>query len=68
MAGDVVLYVIIQDHALFERKGADLFIKKKITLLEALTGFYFTIEHLDHTKLTISTNPGEVVMDGNKFN
>jgi DnaJ family protein A protein 2 len=66
MAGDVILYVIIEDHPLFERKGADLFMKKKISLLEALTGFYFTIEHLDHSKLTISTNPGDVVMDGSK--
>lgn len=29
--------------------GADLFIKKNITLLEALTGFDFKIKHLDGT-------------------
>jgi len=64
LAGDVHLVVTIKEHALFKRLGADLVMKKKITLLEALTGFYFTIEHLDHEKLTISTTPGEVLSDG----
>lgn len=41
MAGDVILVVNIQPHEVFERKGADLYMKKKITLLEALTGFNF---------------------------
>jgi len=41
MAGDVYLVVHIEPHKVFERKGADLFMKKKITLIEALTGFEF---------------------------
>jgi len=63
MAGDVHLVVTIKEHPIFTRSGADLFMKKKISLLEALTGFYFTIEQLDGTKLTISTLPGDIISD-----
>jgi len=48
-------------HAVFTRKNADLFIDRKITLLEALTGANFEITHLDGRKLFISTKPGEVI-------
>lgn len=34
---------------------------KKISLLEALTGVTFEIEHLDGKKYTIATAPGEVL-------
>jgi DnaJ family protein A protein 2 len=43
MAGDVYVRVSIKKHKLFQRKGADLWIKKKITLLEALTGLNFEL-------------------------
>jgi len=66
LAGDICFIVTIKDHPIFYRIGADLVMKKKISLLEALTGFHFTIEHLDHSKLTIATAPGEVISDGNK--
>jgi DnaJ family protein A protein 2 len=35
---------------------------KSITLLEALTGFQFTIEHLDGRKIKVATQPGEVIV------
>ena len=38
LPGDVVLVIKEREHAVFQRKGADLIIKKEITLLEALTG------------------------------
>jgi len=41
MAGDLHIRIKIKKHAVFERKGADLYYKKTITLLEALTGFSF---------------------------
>jgi len=50
MAGDLIVRIIIEPHKRFERKGADLFYKKKITLYESLTGCSFTIEHLDGKK------------------
>jgi DnaJ family protein A protein 2 len=43
------------------RKGADLFIEKEITLLEALTGVDLVITHLDGRKIRIKNNPGEVI-------
>merc|ERR1719163_259999 len=49
--GDVVFVVQIQDHNTFYRKGADLFIQKKVSLLEALVGFETVIDHLDKRKL-----------------
>ena len=50
----------------FERKGADLVMEKKITLLEALTGLSFELEHLDGQKYTVATTPGEVINPGTK--
>jgi len=51
----------IEKHPIYTRKGADLFVERNITLLEALTGFNFTLDHLDGTKITVSTAPGEVI-------
>merc|ERR1711972_397012 len=59
-AGDVVFVLKQQEHADFKRKGADLFIEKKISLVEALCGFELELTHLDNRKL-IKTNPGEIV-------
>merc|ERR1740138_98771 len=60
-AGDVVFVVKQQEHALFKRKGADLFLEKKISLVEALCGFEIELNHLDDRKLLIKTSPGEIV-------
>merc|ERR1712038_2189126 len=49
------------EHAEFKRKGADLFIERKISLAEALCGFETELTHLDGRKLLIKTSPGEVV-------
>jgi DnaJ-class molecular chaperone len=38
LAGDLYFITQEKEHKIFTRKGADLFIKKDITLLEALTG------------------------------
>lgn len=61
MAGDLHIRFRIKPHKLFKRKGADLFVEKEITLLEALTGFNFEILQLDGKKLTVSTIPGDIV-------
>ena len=53
--------VTIEDHKIFTRKGADIYMEKKISLLEALTGFNFEIKLLDNSKVKISTLPGEVI-------
>jgi DnaJ family protein A protein 2 len=41
LAADLYVRVFIKPHSYITRKGADLFMKKKITLLEALTGVTF---------------------------
>jgi len=61
IAGDLYVRINIEAHAVYTRKGADLYVEKKITLLEALTGTYFTLEHLDGTKLVVATAPGDVI-------
>merc|ERR1719480_312472 len=59
--GDVVFVLKQQEHAEFKRKGADLFIERKISLVEALCGFKMELTHLDGRKLLIKTSPGEIV-------
>ena len=49
MAGDLIFVTQEQPHEVFTRKGADLFMKKKISLVESLTGLEFKIRHLDGT-------------------
>merc|ERR1712159_697950 len=53
--------IFVEKHKLFTRKGADLYIDKKITLLEALTGFSMEIKHLDGEKINISSSPGDII-------
>uniref|UniRef100_A0AC34GX69 CR-type domain-containing protein n=1 Tax=Panagrolaimus sp. ES5 TaxID=591445 RepID=A0AC34GX69_9BILA len=60
-AGDVVLVIQCKDHKLFERKGDDLFIAKKISLAEAVCGFKMVFEHLDGRTILLQTKSGEVI-------
>merc|ERR1712241_573103 len=59
--GDVIFVLKQQEHAEFKRKGADLFIERKISLVEALCGFKMKLTHLDGRKLLIKTSPGDIV-------
>lgn len=59
--GDVILVLKEQEHKEFKRRGADLFIERKISLIEALCGFEIEITHLDGRKLLIKSTPGDVV-------
>jgi len=64
MAGDLHVRVSVKPHPVFERKGADLFMKKKISLLEALVGVNFKLKQLDGTDLTICSAPADVISTG----
>lgn len=66
MAGDFVVKINIEPHKRFERKGADLYVTKKISLYEALTGVRFYLEHLDGKKLLITTYDNEIIAPGTK--
>jgi DnaJ family protein A protein 2 len=61
LPGDVVFIVQQKEHAVFHRKGSDLIMKKEISLVEALTGTAFVVNHLDGRKVFVSSKPGEVI-------
>lgn len=58
--GDVVVELECTKHATFIRQGDHLFYKKKITLLESLTGFEFSFEHLDGRIIKVTSTPGTI--------
>merc|ERR1712137_825984 len=59
--GDVIFVLDEQEHKEFKRRGADLFIERKISLVEALCGFEMELTHLDERKLLIRTAPGDII-------
>eukprot|EP00928_Gymnodinium_smaydae_P016268 TRINITY_DN16079_c1_g1_i1.p1 TRINITY_DN16079_c1_g1~~TRINITY_DN16079_c1_g1_i1.p1 ORF type:complete len:513 (+),score=186.33 TRINITY_DN16079_c1_g1_i1:67-1605(+) len=59
--GDVVFVLKVQEHADFKRKGADLYVDRTISLVEALCGFQMELKHLDNRRLLIKSSPGEIV-------
>lgn len=66
LAGDLIVKFIVEKHPVFERVGADLIVKKTISLYEALTGVTFALEHLDGSKIIVTTPPGEIISPGTK--
>jgi len=62
--GDVTFYLQEKEHDIFKLKGDDLFIEHKLTLVEALTGFCFTIKHLDERVLVVNGPQGDVITPG----
>ena len=59
--GDLILAVNTEVHDCFTRKGADLYLTHKITLLQALTGVNFTMKHLDDRIVRIQNEPGNCI-------
>jgi len=62
--GDVILVLQQKEHPIFKREGDDLIIEKKITLLEALCGFKFTITQLDGRVLAVKSKEKEIIRPG----
>jgi len=62
--GDVLVVLQQKDHPVFKRDGANLFMKKNITLQEALCGFNFKIHHLDGRLLKIKSDENVVYTPG----
>ena len=60
-AGDVVILMKLKPHERFRRNGADLYMTKHISLVEALTGVNFKVEHLDGTQITVQNAECEVI-------
>eukprot|EP00930_Biecheleria_cincta_P087395 TRINITY_DN76634_c0_g1_i1.p1 TRINITY_DN76634_c0_g1~~TRINITY_DN76634_c0_g1_i1.p1 ORF type:complete len:412 (-),score=49.04 TRINITY_DN76634_c0_g1_i1:51-1286(-) len=59
--GDVIFIVTGQEHGLFKRRGADLYMRKSILLVDALCGCSIEVQHLDRRQLLVQTMPGEVI-------
>jgi len=64
--GDVVVVLKRKTHPKFQRTpdGCHLIYKKKISLLEALTGFEFPVDHLDGRILLVKSVPGTIYKSG----
>ena len=60
-AGDIVFVVAEKKHEIFKRKGADLLMNKEISLLEAMCGVDFTIQHLNGESFRVKTEEGQVI-------
>ena len=60
-AGDVHFIVQQKKHDVFQRHGAELLIRKSISLMEALCGFSFIVPTLDGRKLRVAPKPGQIV-------
>jgi len=63
--GDIIVKLRQVEHATFKRfETCHLQMEKKISLLEALTGFQFTITHLDGRTLLVTSDPNTIYRDG----
>ena len=63
--GDIVFNLIVTEHGVFRRSGADLSADLEITLLEALCGFSrVVIKHLDGRGLLMDHPQGRILKPG----
>lgn len=63
--GSVVIVLQQKENEQFKREGDDLHITRSITLVEALCGFKFVLEHLDKRQLLIEhQGDGECICPG----
>ncbi len=51
--GDLLVYIKVKRHEMYERSDGDLYISKELNLYEALNGYDFVIKQLDGTNLRI---------------
>jgi len=64
--GDLIIVVeeVRDPEERFVRDGKDLHYPHSLTLSEALTGYEFTITHMDGRVLVVRSQPGEIVKPG----
>jgi DnaJ-class molecular chaperone len=48
VSGDLVVIVTVVEDAVYKRVNNDLYITKKISLIEALAGFEFNMKHISN--------------------
>jgi len=61
LPGDIVFVLQQKPHDLYDRDGDNLFIKRKINLLESLTGVEFKVHHLDGRVLHVKSKKGQTI-------
>lgn len=59
--GDIKIFVKVDNHDKFERKGLDLIYIHRISLKEALCGFSFDLKHLNGRSYTINNKSGNII-------
>ena len=59
--GDVKIFIKIENDTMFQRKGLDLYMDKKISLKEALCGFSFDLKYINGKVYTINNQAGNVI-------
>ena len=62
--GDIIIVLDQKDHAVFTRRGEDLFMCMDIQLVAALCGFQKPISTLDNRTIVITSHPGQIVQQG----
>lgn len=59
--GDVVVVIEQKEHPVFKRDGPNLILQKTISLVDALCGYEFSVQHLDGRWVKVATLPGQLV-------
>ena len=62
--GDVVVVLQAKEHDVFTREGMHLFVKRTISLADALCGFELRIQHLDDRMLVCKCDAGTIIKPG----
>lgn len=62
--GDINFIISEKKHDVFKRQGIDLSMEYTLPLIEALTGFDFTIKHLDDRVLHVKSEKGDIIKQG----
>jgi len=62
--GDIVIVLTEKKHEVFKRNGNDLYMDMRLSLVESLCGFSFTVKHLDGRVLLIKSSPNQIIQHG----
>jgi DnaJ-class molecular chaperone len=56
--------VTVKEHDVFTRKGNDIYMTKKISLIESLTGFNFNLKLLNELLVLITSGEEQLIRHG----
>lgn len=59
--GDIVFYIDQIPHSVFRRRGSDLFVRSKISLLDSLTGATISLKHLNGKTVQLKSEVGDLL-------